>query len=208
MERKLKIGDIVKSERFPNSDKEYIVCFTCKDGGGTGHGPHDVYPDGHKAVMYEKDNPSKQFYIYQTGSFIKSIKILPKEIILIDHSETVLIDHNFDKSKILSLRKFLSNNAKKHISYTIEVKYCLPHQTSQYKNVCINDNKIKYIDKEKDGTIIKDERKIDSILKMIIDKKHKIRIKNAMNMNFTVNKHVKSEYENYRSVHANLNLKY
>lgn len=51
----LKIGDVVKSTRFKDrcfhdgsvkDSDEFVVESTHWGGGGTGHGPHDIYPDG------------------------------------------------------------------------------------------------------------------------------------------------------------------
>ena len=52
----------------------YVVTKTQMTGGGTGHGPHDVYPDGHHvtAMSMEEDNAFIQFY--QTGCFINMIE--------------------------------------------------------------------------------------------------------------------------------------
>ena len=53
----------------------YIVMETKKDGGGTGHGPHDVYPDGHHVFCQKYNdqigNRAKPLKVdfYQTGCF-------------------------------------------------------------------------------------------------------------------------------------------
>ena len=55
---------------------EYVVVKTNFDGGGTGHGPHDVYPDGHH-VFCQRVTDGIKIDFYQTGCFtamIKSIK--------------------------------------------------------------------------------------------------------------------------------------
>lgn len=52
----------------------YVVINTAFEGGGTGMGDHDVYPDGHcvyakklKAGVWDKNG--KEVYFYQSGSF-------------------------------------------------------------------------------------------------------------------------------------------
>jgi len=56
---------------------KYIVVRTALDGGGTGHGPGDAYPDGHH-VYCERvsvDGESKiEVDFYQSGSFVHLIK--------------------------------------------------------------------------------------------------------------------------------------
>jgi len=51
----------------------YIVTKTATDGGGTGHGPGDVYPDGHHVHCISEDG-KKTVDFYQSGSFIDIIK--------------------------------------------------------------------------------------------------------------------------------------
>lgn len=59
----------------------YVVTKTCTDGGGTGHGPGDVYPDGHhvfckllesSTVDLRKQTIEVEFY--QSGCFNCMIK--------------------------------------------------------------------------------------------------------------------------------------
>ncbi len=56
---------------------KYIVVKTVCDGGGTAHGPHDVFPNGHH-VYCEKMVDSLDYKIkvdfYQTGSFTAMIE--------------------------------------------------------------------------------------------------------------------------------------
>ncbi len=59
---------------------KYIVIKTAMDGGGQGHGPGDIYPDGYH-VYCECADPGKRgtfIDFYQSGSFNAMIeKILP-----------------------------------------------------------------------------------------------------------------------------------
>lgn len=56
-------------------DKKFVVTYTAMGGGGTGHGPHDVYPDGWNVTAqtlkddgnYDPDGLKVQFY--QSGCF-------------------------------------------------------------------------------------------------------------------------------------------
>ena len=72
----------------------YVVVKTTFSGGGTGHGPHDVFPDGHH-VYCEKlippDLPSYEHHehwkldFYQTGCFTAMIE--EDEIEVVGHAE-------------------------------------------------------------------------------------------------------------------------
>lgn len=59
---------------------EYIVISTAMTGGGCGHGPHDVYPDGWKVVARRLNadgtfHPKgKKVSFYQSGAFTCMIK--------------------------------------------------------------------------------------------------------------------------------------
>lgn len=44
MKRNLKVGDVFS---IPSINYPCLVVKTKLTGGGTGHGPHDIYPDGH-----------------------------------------------------------------------------------------------------------------------------------------------------------------
>lgn len=48
---------------------EYVVTGTAMDGGGTGHGPHDVFPNGHHVFAEKLDNGTRVDF-YQSGAFI------------------------------------------------------------------------------------------------------------------------------------------
>lgn len=52
---------------------EYIVYKTSQDGGGTGHGPNDVYPDGHHVFAESTDGSRVKVDFYQSGSFTAMI---------------------------------------------------------------------------------------------------------------------------------------
>ena len=53
---------------------EYRVVATAEDGGGTGMGPHDVYPNGHHVFCEKKDDPNIFVDFYQTGCFTAMIE--------------------------------------------------------------------------------------------------------------------------------------
>lgn len=53
---------------------KYVVTHTALDGGGTGHGPHDVYPNGHHVHCINLDNPNLVIDFYQSGCFTHTIK--------------------------------------------------------------------------------------------------------------------------------------
>lgn len=52
----------------------YVVTKTTMDGGGTGHGPHDVYPNGHHVFCENVDDRSRKVDFYQSGSFTAMIQ--------------------------------------------------------------------------------------------------------------------------------------
>lgn len=54
----------------------YIVSHVAKNGGGTGMGPHDVYPDGHH-VYCERTSDGLKVDFYQTGCFTAMIPSIP-----------------------------------------------------------------------------------------------------------------------------------
>lgn len=47
----------------------YVVTRTAQTGGGTGHGPHDVYPDGHEVTASDTENMDSEVSFYQSGCF-------------------------------------------------------------------------------------------------------------------------------------------
>jgi len=52
---------------------KYIVTKTVSDGGGTGHGRGDVYPNGHHVYCVKADDKSVKIDFYQSGSFTAMI---------------------------------------------------------------------------------------------------------------------------------------
>lgn len=84
MKRLCKKGDVIT---IGKGTKQFLVTETKMTGGGTGHGLHDVYPDGHQVTCVALDpkgkwNPKgtrKSFY--QTGCFHGMIE--PEKIELV-----------------------------------------------------------------------------------------------------------------------------
>jgi hypothetical protein len=75
-----KCVSLVPEGKNPANSK-FIVVSVALTGGGTGHGPHDVYPDGHYVVAKEivgSRQVSREVGFYQTGCFIGMVD--PKEI--------------------------------------------------------------------------------------------------------------------------------
>lgn len=75
-----------KSEIFVIEEGEFVVIRTSYEGGGTGMGPHDVYPDGHRVYCkklkdgkYDADGIEINFY--QSGCFTAIIE--PKHLSVI-----------------------------------------------------------------------------------------------------------------------------
>ena len=74
----VEIGDIFKTTKSKIDTGEwageYLVVEAKWDGGGTGHGPHDVYPDGWSIVAKKLkdgnyDPEGNEIHFYQSGSF-------------------------------------------------------------------------------------------------------------------------------------------
>lgn len=53
---------------------KYIVYKTVNDGGGTGMGPHDVYPDGYHVFCIKASDKKVKIDFYQSGCFTAMIK--------------------------------------------------------------------------------------------------------------------------------------
>lgn len=47
----------------------YVVYKTALEGGGAGHGQHDVYPNGHHVYAEKLNNPGVRVDFYQSGAF-------------------------------------------------------------------------------------------------------------------------------------------
>lgn len=67
----LAIGDVFRCSDIGN--KIYLVVGTHYSGGGTGHGPHDVYPDGWKISYVEM--PEKSLDTSEDG-----VQLTPEEV--------------------------------------------------------------------------------------------------------------------------------
>jgi len=59
----------IKVSDFPHMIGKYVVVEAKLHGGGTGHGPHDIYPDGWHVVLEKMDNDWVKVDFYQSGSF-------------------------------------------------------------------------------------------------------------------------------------------
>lgn len=80
MRRNLKKGDVFE---VTSRKGRFVVVETHFDGGGTGHGPLDVYPNGHRVVAKKLkegkwDSKGRKLEFYQSGCFTNMI--LPKDI--------------------------------------------------------------------------------------------------------------------------------
>lgn len=62
-------GQILIDKELSYFAGEYIVYKTTYDGGGTGMGPHDVYPDGHHVYAEKANNNKIKVDFYQSGCF-------------------------------------------------------------------------------------------------------------------------------------------
>lgn len=73
---KLTHHDITLGGDFSYREGRYVVYKTARDGGGTGMGPHDVYPDGHHVYCERLDDRAVKVDFYQSGCFTAMIPVL------------------------------------------------------------------------------------------------------------------------------------
>lgn len=81
MQRNLIVGDVFTAgvdDTIIRRYTHYVVTRTAMTGGGTGHGPGDVYPDGHRVVAIpidsqDDENELGRCEFYQSGSFTELI---------------------------------------------------------------------------------------------------------------------------------------
>lgn len=66
----------------------YVVYKTAYDGGGTGHGQYDTYPDGHHVFCERLDDRSVKVDFYQSGCFTAMIR----EITPVGHATRKWVD--------------------------------------------------------------------------------------------------------------------
>ena len=67
-------SDVVIAGEFAHLAGRYVVYKTAKDGGGTGHGPNDVYPSGHHVWCEKVDDAAVKVDFYQSGCFTAMIE--------------------------------------------------------------------------------------------------------------------------------------
>jgi hypothetical protein len=65
--------EITIGGRYAKLAGRYLVYRTAMEGGGTGMGPHDVYPDGHHVYCRRLDD-GVEVDFYQTGAFTAMIR--------------------------------------------------------------------------------------------------------------------------------------
>lgn len=67
--------DVEIGKDFENwLEGKYVVVKTNTEGGGTGHGGHDVYPDGHRVFCENIEHPHIRCNFFQSGCFTAMIK--------------------------------------------------------------------------------------------------------------------------------------
>jgi hypothetical protein len=72
-ETDITIGDVCGGLSTLFLTGKYIVDKTTTDGGGTGHGPHDVYPSGHHVFCHKVGHDHTRVNFYQSGCFTAMI---------------------------------------------------------------------------------------------------------------------------------------
>lgn len=89
---KLQIGDVFTS---PKLQGKWVVEETAMTGGGTGHGPHDVYPDGwhvsarRLTTLGYYDPTGMTTHFYQSGCFTNMIR--PDEVTVVGKMKRTFI---------------------------------------------------------------------------------------------------------------------
>ena len=74
----LEVGDVISSEKV--GEGRWVVVSTRYSGGGTAHGPHDVYPDGWTVYLenlHFRDLDNRRFY--QSGAFQQQAMLMEGE---------------------------------------------------------------------------------------------------------------------------------
>ena len=66
--------DITVEGDFKYFQGKYIVIKTNFEGGGTGHGANDVYPNGHRVYCVKIDSEDVKISFYQSGCFTAMIE--------------------------------------------------------------------------------------------------------------------------------------
>jgi hypothetical protein len=66
--------NVTVMDEFLYLSGEYIVTKAVMDGGGTGNGPGDIYPDGWHVFCQKEDDPSIKIDFYQSGCFTAMIE--------------------------------------------------------------------------------------------------------------------------------------
>lgn len=64
----------LEDDNFDFLRGRYVVVAVTQDGGGQGHGPGDIYPDGHHVWCEMMDKASIKVDFYQTGCFTAMIQ--------------------------------------------------------------------------------------------------------------------------------------
>jgi hypothetical protein len=74
------VGDVIAHRKI--GPGEWVVVSTCMTGGGTGHGPHDVYPDGHQLTLRLLKPGTNEIVwsrravkLYQSGCFTDAVML-------------------------------------------------------------------------------------------------------------------------------------
>ena len=57
-------GDVVSHRSI--GPGEWVVIWTDMSGGGTGHGPHDIYPDGYRLILRKLKKGTKGQIVWST----------------------------------------------------------------------------------------------------------------------------------------------
>ena len=66
-------GEIVLGKEYDYLQGRYIVYKVMIEGGGQGHGVHDIYPNGHHVYCFKADDQKVLVDFFQTGCFTAMI---------------------------------------------------------------------------------------------------------------------------------------
>ncbi|MGD9697525.1 hypothetical protein [Acinetobacter sp.] len=96
---------------------KYVVYKTVSDGGGTGHGPHDVYPNGYHVYCEKYDDTKVKVDFYQSGDFEAMIKDI-KPVGKLPESGQMRLEIKFDLNGIISDLEYAAFNLCDGAKYT------------------------------------------------------------------------------------------
>jgi hypothetical protein len=98
----------IDEENFSHLLGEFVVYKANLEGGGTGHGPNDVYPDGWKVTCRSLADPMIDVSFYQSGCFTAMITDIKPVRTLTQKKLAEVLYFEVDSEDFLKLRHKLA----------------------------------------------------------------------------------------------------